>query len=145
MSADALHNQVLNRTQQLRLCRQREVRHFVEKQRAAVGVLELAAAAAHTGGRALLDAEELSLEQCLDQRRAIDRDERTVSPPPGVVDLSRYQFLPDATFTFKQKGVAMHEVSQMTFTLKKEATGWLITGWTWTGPRPTKAATAPAK
>ena len=50
-----------------------------------------------------------------------------------------------ATFSFKQKGVAMHEVSQMTFTLKKEATGWLITGWTWTGPRPTKAATAPAK
>jgi ketosteroid isomerase-like protein len=45
-----------------------------------------------------------------------------------------------ATFTYKAKGVAMHEAAQMTFVLQKGATGWLIHGWTWTGPRPKKAA-----
>jgi hypothetical protein len=28
----------------------------------------------------------------------------------------------------------------MTFVLKKGPTGWLIHGWTWTGPKPQKAA-----
>ena len=73
VAADALDREVLDRPQQLGLRRQRQVGHFVEKQRAAVGVLELAAAAAHAGGRALLDAEELRFEQRLDQRRAVDR------------------------------------------------------------------------
>ena len=44
-----------------------------------------------------------------------------------------------ATFSFKQKGVAMRESSQMTFVLKKEGSAWLITSWTWTGPKPQKA------
>ena len=47
-----------------------------------------------------------------------------------------------ATYTFSEKGVAMRAASQMTFTLKKGAGGWLIHGWTWTGPKPTKAAAA---
>jgi ketosteroid isomerase-like protein len=50
-----------------------------------------------------------------------------------------------AVFTFKQKGVTMRESAQMTFVLKKEAGGWMIHGWTWTGPRPQKAAGTPAK
>ena len=37
----------------------------------------------------------------------------------------------------------MREAAQFTFVLKKGASGWLIHGWTWTGPKP-KAA-APAK
>ena len=41
-------------------------------------------------------------------------------------------------------GVAMRESAQMTFALKKGASGWLIYGWTWTGPKPQKVA-APAK
>jgi ketosteroid isomerase-like protein len=45
-----------------------------------------------------------------------------------------------ATFTFKLKGVPMREAAQMTYVLKKTATGWLIHGWTWTGPRPSKVA-----
>ena len=49
-----------------------------------------------------------------------------------------------AVFTFKQKGVAMREAAQMTFILKKEASGWLIHGWTWTGPRPQKVAGGPS-
>jgi hypothetical protein len=44
------------------------------------------------------------------------------------------------TFTYKAKGVPMREPAQMTFALKKGASGWLIHGWTWTGPRPTKVA-----
>ena len=44
-----------------------------------------------------------------------------------------------ATFAFKRKGVPMREAAQMTFVLKKGATGWLIHSWTWTGPRPTPA------
>jgi ketosteroid isomerase-like protein len=49
-----------------------------------------------------------------------------------------------AVYTFKQGGVAMREAAQMTFVLKKGAGGWLIYGWTWTGPKAQKVA-APAK
>ncbi len=45
-----------------------------------------------------------------------------------------------AVYTFKQGGKAMRESAQMTFVLKKAATGWLIHGWTWTGPKPQAAA-----
>jgi hypothetical protein len=45
-----------------------------------------------------------------------------------------------AVFTFKLKGTPMREAAQMTFVLKKGAAGWLIHGWTWTGPKPTPAA-----
>ena len=40
-----------------------------------------------------------------------------------------------AIYTFKEKGVAMSETAQFTFTLQKGASGWLIHGWTWTGPK----------
>ena len=45
-----------------------------------------------------------------------------------------------AVYTFKQRGTAMREAAQMTVVLKKGTTGWLIHGWTWTGPRPRPAA-----
>ena len=44
-----------------------------------------------------------------------------------------------ATYTFKQKGVAMREPAQMTFALKKDSGAWKIAGWSWTGPDPTPA------
>lgn len=44
-----------------------------------------------------------------------------------------------AVYTFKERGVAMREEAQMTFVLKKGAGGWLIHGWTWTGPKPERA------
>ena len=44
-----------------------------------------------------------------------------------------------ATYTFRQKGVAMREPAQMTFALKKESGAWKIAGWSWTGPDPTPA------
>jgi hypothetical protein len=45
-----------------------------------------------------------------------------------------------AVFSFNEKGVALSETAQMTFILKKDATGWLIHAWTWTGPKAQKAA-----
>jgi ketosteroid isomerase-like protein len=45
-----------------------------------------------------------------------------------------------AVYTFKQGGKPMRESAQMTFVLKKDANGWLIHGWTWTGPKPQAAA-----
>ena len=52
---------------------------------------------------------------------------------------SAYVIVP-STYSFKLKGVAMKEVAQMTFVVKKGQNGWLIHGWTWTGPKATKAA-----
>jgi hypothetical protein len=54
---------------------------------------------------------------------------------------SAYVIVP-ATYTYKEKGVAMRESAQMTFVLKKGAGGWLIHGWTWTGPKAKRAAGA---
>jgi len=49
-----------------------------------------------------------------------------------------------AVYTFKLKGAAMREAAQMTVVLRKGAAGWLIHGWTWTGPK-AKPASAPGK
>lgn len=49
-----------------------------------------------------------------------------------------------AVYTFKLRGAAMPEAAQMTFVVRRGASGWLIHAWTWTGPRPQPAA-APAK
>jgi ketosteroid isomerase-like protein len=49
-----------------------------------------------------------------------------------------------AVYTFKQRGTSMREAAQITVVLKKGATGWLIHGWTWTGPKP-RPATGSAK
>jgi hypothetical protein len=45
-----------------------------------------------------------------------------------------------AVYSFKERGVAMRETAQMTFALRKGPGGWLIHGWTWTGPKPTGTA-----
>jgi ketosteroid isomerase-like protein len=48
-----------------------------------------------------------------------------------------------AVYTFKEGGVAMREAAQMTFVLRKGQGGWLIHGWTWTGPKPTASPSKP--
>ena len=103
-AADALDRQVLDRAQQLGLRRQRQVGHFVEKQRAAVGVLELAPPAADAGGRPLFDAEQLRLEQRFDDRRAVDRDERPRPAAAQLVNLPRHELLAGAALAFDQHG-----------------------------------------
>jgi ketosteroid isomerase-like protein len=57
---------------------------------------------------------------------------------------SAYVIVP-SVYEFKLKGVPMRETAQMTFVLKKGADGWLIHGWTWTGPRAKKVAAAATK
>ena len=49
-----------------------------------------------------------------------------------------------AAYKFTQKGIAMRETSQLVCSVQKEASGWLITGWAWTGTKP-KPAPAAAK
>ena len=67
-------------------------------------MLELAAPASHTSRSALLDAEQLGLEQRLDERRAVDRDERSIAAHAQVVNLSRNQLLSRPTLSFNQRG-----------------------------------------
>ena len=95
-------DEILDGAQQLRLCRRGEIGDLVEEQRAFMRVLELAAAAANAGGRALLDAEQLRLEQCLDDRRAVDRDEGAAPAATELVHLARDQFLPASAFPFDE-------------------------------------------
>jgi hypothetical protein len=44
-----------------------------------------------------------------------------------------------AVYTFKERGKAMREQAQFVFALQKGATGWLIHGWAWTGPKASRA------
>src|SRR5207237_153845 len=104
IAADALDDEVLDRAQQLCLRRRGQIRDFVEEQGSTVGRLELSAPAADAGGRSFLDSEQLGLEQGLDQRGAIDRDERPAAPQAAVVDLSRDELLADATLALEQNG-----------------------------------------
>src|SRR5436309_3203687 len=67
-------------------------------------MLELAAAAADAGGRAVFDAEELGLEQRFDQRRAIDRDERAMAPASEVVNLTGDELFANAALALEQHG-----------------------------------------
>lgn len=70
----------------------------------------------------------------------------TLSPATRVESNGRdaYVVVP-AVFSFKQGDVAMRESAHMTFALKKGAAGWLIHGWTWTGPKTPTAQGAPKK
>ena len=104
MAADALDSEVLNRPQQLGLGRKRQIADFVEKQRAASGVLELALTAAHAGRRPILDAEQLGFEKRLHQRCAVQCDERAAAARADVVDLPRHELLPRSAFPFDEDG-----------------------------------------
>jgi ketosteroid isomerase-like protein len=70
----------------------------------------------------------------------------TVKAPTRVETAgdSAYVVVP-SVYEFKLNGVAMRETAQMTFVMKKGASGWLIHGWTWTGPRAQKVAAAATK
>ena len=76
------------------------------------------------------------------KKHGITDQKVTISPSTRVEtnDLDAYVIVP-AIYSFKEGGVIKREIAQMTFALKKGATGWLIHAWTWTGPKP--AGTAP--
>ena len=83
----------------------RQFADLVEKQRAAVGLGELAdMLLGRAGERALLVAEENGLDQRLGQRAAIDDDERFAAPLGAALDRARHQFLADAGFAFDEHG-----------------------------------------
>ena len=73
------------------------------------------------------------------KKRGITEPMVTLSAPTRVESTAdqAYVVVP-AVYSFKERGVAMREAAQMTFALKKGASGWLIHGWTWTGPKPQK-------
>ena len=63
-----------------------------------MGVLELSPTSAHPGRSTILDAEELRLEQRLDDRRTVDRDERPLAPATQIVNLPGNELLAGARF-----------------------------------------------
>jgi hypothetical protein len=100
--ADTLDRHFLDGAQQLGLRRRGEIRDLVEKQRAAMRVLEFAAPRSHARRDAILDPEQLRLEQRLDDRRAVDRDEGTLAARGQIVNLLRDELLPYAALPFDQ-------------------------------------------
>jgi ketosteroid isomerase-like protein len=69
----------------------------------------------------------------------------TVSKPTRIERSGDQAYVVVPTvYTFKLKGTAMREAAQMTVVLRRGASGWLIHGWTWTGPK-AKPASAPGK
>ena len=101
MAAHPLHRYLLDRSQQLRLCRRGEVRHFIKKDRSAIGVLELAPTPPHTRRRSILNTEQLGLQERLDNRGAVDGDEGSTMAPAEFVNLAGHQLLPHSRFAFQ--------------------------------------------
>jgi len=81
-----------------------------------------------------------------DKKNGITDESVRIGPATRVeTDGAAAYVVVPATYTIKQQGVAMRESAQMTFSLNKTPSGWLIHGWTWTGPRPSKAQGATGK
>jgi ketosteroid isomerase-like protein len=80
------------------------------------------------------------------KKRGITDQKVTLGAPTRVETngADAYIVVP-SVYAFKEGGVAMRESAQMTFVLKKGAAGWLIHGWTWTGPKARKATGAAKK
>ena len=57
----------------------------------------------YTGGRPVFDAEELGLEQRLNERRAIDRHERSATARADLVNLPGDQLLADTAFAVYER------------------------------------------
>lgn len=72
-------------------------------------------------------------------------DEHAVlgKPTKVVVGADRAYVVTPVAYTFKQKGAPMTESAHLVFALQKQASGWLITGWTWAGSTPKAAAKSP--
>ena len=87
---DCLYLAVLEKPQQQRLHPQAHLADFVEKERAAVRELELAALVAVSAGEAAFDvSEEFRLEERFGDAGAVHRHERRQSAAGVAVDISR--------------------------------------------------------
>ncbi len=80
------------------------------------------------------------LESDAKKRGITDQSVAISAPTRTEINGDQAYIVVPAVYTFKERGVAMREAAQMTFVLKKGAAGWLINAWTWTGPKPQKAA-----
>src|ERR1043165_9070272 len=95
--ADAAQFAVLQKAEELRLRRERELADFVEEERAAVGRLdETGAVTVGAGERAAHAAEELRLDERLRKRRAVDGGEGLGAPRRVAVDGARDELLAGA-------------------------------------------------
>src|SRR3954451_3512466 len=65
-------------------------------------MFELPSPAANASGGPILDAEELSLDQRFNDRRAVDRDERAAPAPARLVNLPRDQLLADSALPLEE-------------------------------------------
>lgn len=55
-------------------------------------------------------------------------------PTREVVSGDHAYVVTPTTYTFQQKGMTMRETAQMTLVMDRQASGWKIASWTWTGP-----------
>lgn len=108
-----------------------------------------AAAATHvSGGLAITDeVAPYHWSSFQDWLGALDKESKdgglteqsVVSTGPAIREMvagdSAYVIMP-VRYAYKARGKPMHEDAQMTFVLAKEASGWKIASWTWTGPAP---------
>ena len=94
---------LLKHAQDLGLRARTHVSHFVQEERAAVGLFEptdtLLVGARE---RASLVSEQLGLEEVLLERGAVDLDERLARPQRILVERARNQFLARSRFTPNQ-------------------------------------------
>ena len=105
LTADGFDGAFLKRAQQLDLRGQRQLAHLVQKQRAAMGLDELAHVPfGGAGERTLLVAEQNGLDEIVGDRATIDGDERLCLALAAAMDGAREHLLADAGFTFDQHG-----------------------------------------
>src|SRR5690606_21129580 len=103
LAADARDDAFLQCAQQFRLQRQRQLADFVEEQRAAVGLGEIAVARGHrTGKGAAFGAEKLGFGQAFGNRPAVHRDEGPVGTARQPMQGARDQLLAGAGFALDQ-------------------------------------------
>ena len=101
--ADAVDDALLDGAQQFGLQAHVHFGNFVEQQRAAIGFLELADAAAERAGEgAFLMAEQFGLQEVLGDRGAIDGDERLLGALRARMNIARQHFLAGAAFAGDQ-------------------------------------------
>src|SRR6185437_2913517 len=104
-SSDALDNPFLEKAQQLRLKRRRQIPDLVEEQRASMRRFHLAQRLLDGAGeRTLLVTKELALQKRFRYRRTIDGHEARRPPRRKLVHGTHEEFLSGARFTEEQHG-----------------------------------------
>jgi hypothetical protein len=80
------------------------------------------------------------------KKQGITEPSVALSKPTRIEKTSdRAYVVVPAVYTFKLRGTPMREAAQMTFALRRGASGWLIHAWTWTGPKAQQAAASGKK